>query len=211
MSSSMLVTCLVVGLPVALALVVTCSPSGSTPPRTCWTRGCRRPTPRGSWPAGSAVRPARRTATCSAPAGPGMLRCPPRPRCSPSNCRCRSSRGSVRCRRVGADAVGGGRAGVGGILGAGASRASAPVSERVVETEFVFDRLQAAELSAAYRILVPERPSRSVRAGQEASRADEQRSDLCPGLLGPAEGAGDDPIPDRGVACARRTAGSGRA
>ena len=48
----------------------------------------------------------------------------------------------------------------------------APVSERVVETEFVFDRLQAAELSAAYRILVPERPSRSVRAGQEASRAE---------------------------------------
>ena len=59
MSSSMLVTCLVVGLPVAL--VVTCSPSGSTPPRTCWTPGCRRPTPRGSWPAGSAVRPGRRT------------------------------------------------------------------------------------------------------------------------------------------------------
>jgi DNA invertase Pin-like site-specific DNA recombinase len=83
------------------------------------------------------------------------------------------------------------------------------VSEREVETEFVFDRLQAAELSAAYRILVPERPSRSVRAGQEASRADEQRSDLCPGLLGPAEGAGDDPIPDRGASYARRTAGSG--
>ena len=40
------------------------------------------------------------------------------------------------------------------------------MSERVVETEFVFDRLQAAELSAAYRILVPERPSRSVRAAQ---------------------------------------------
>jgi hypothetical protein len=52
------------------------------------------------------------------------------------------------------------------------------VSGRVVETEFVFDRLQAAELSAAYRILVPERPSRSVRAGQEASCADEQCSDL---------------------------------
>ena len=96
MSSSMLVTCLLVGLPVALALVVTCSPSGSTPPRTCWTRGCRQPTPRESWPAGSAVRPGRRTATCSAPAGPDMLRCPPRPRCSPSSCRCRSSRGSVR-------------------------------------------------------------------------------------------------------------------
>jgi Reverse transcriptase (RNA-dependent DNA polymerase) len=96
MSSSMLVTCLLVGLPVTVALVVTCSPSGSTPPRTCWTRVCRQPTPRESWPAGSAVRPGRRTATCSAPAGPDMLRCPPRPRCSPSSCRCRSSRGSVR-------------------------------------------------------------------------------------------------------------------
>src|SRR6478672_2902041 len=90
------------------------------------------------------------------------------------------------------------------------THAAASGSERVVETEFVFDRLQAVELSAAYRILVPEPPSRSVRAGQEASRADEQRSDLCPGLLGPAEGAGDDPIPDRSVACARRTAASGR-
>ena len=57
--------------------------------------------------------------------------------------------GPDACRRVGADAVRRGRAGVGGVLGAGASRASPPVSERVVETEFVFDRLQAAELSAA--------------------------------------------------------------
>ena len=45
------------------------------------------------------------------------------------------------------------------------------MSGRVLETEFVFDRLQAAELSAAYRILVPEGPSRSVRVGQEVSRA----------------------------------------
>src|SRR5215211_3158638 len=78
-----------------------------------------------------------------------------------------------------------------------------PVPVRVVETEFVFDRLQAAELSAAYRILVPERPSRSVRAGQEASCADEQRSDLRPGLFGPPEGAGDDRISDGGAAHAR--------
>ena len=91
-----------------------------------------------------------------------------------------------------------------------ARRESAPVSARVVETEFVFDRLQAAELSAAYRILVPERPSRSVRAGQEVSAADEQRSDLCPGLLRPA-GAGDDQVPDRGTAQPRRAARSRRA
>ena len=42
---------------------------------------------------------------------------------------------------------------------------------RVVETEFVFDRLQAAELSAAYRILVPERPL--------AQRARWSGSELC--------------------------------
>ena len=57
----------------------------------------------------------------------------------------------------------------------------------MVETEFVFDRLQAAELSAAYHIMVPERPSRSVRAGEEASCADEQCRDLRPGLLGTAK------------------------
>jgi hypothetical protein len=80
--------------------------------------------------------------------------------------------GPYACRRVGADTVGRGRAGVGGILGADASRASAPVSERVVETEFVFDRLQAAELSAAHRILVPERPlaQRARRSGSEPCR-----------------------------------------
>jgi hypothetical protein len=75
------------------------------------------------------------------------------------------------------------------FLARGSQRAPATVSARVVDTEFVFDRLQAAELSAAYRILVPERPSRSVRAGPEVRSADEQRSDLCPGVLGPAEGA----------------------
>ena len=45
------------------------------------------------------------------------------------------------------------------------------MTERVVDTEFVVDRLQAAELRAAYRILVPERPSRSVRSsGSELCR-----------------------------------------
>ena len=70
-------------------------------------------------------------------------------------------------RRVGAHDLRGGHPGVGGVPGAGARQRSAPVNERVVETEFVFDRLQAAELSAAYHILVPERPVRTVRAGQE--------------------------------------------
>ncbi len=85
------------------------------------------------------------------------------------------------------------------------------MSGRVVETEFVFDRLQAADLSAAYRILVPERPARAVRSGQEVSCADEQRSDLRPGVLGPAEGTTNDRVADRVAAQPRRAAGSGGA
>ena len=37
------------------------------------------------------------------------------------------------------------------------------MNEPVVEAVFVFDRLGAAELSAAYKILVPEGPARSMR------------------------------------------------
>ena len=50
-----------------------------------------------------------------------------------------------------------------------APRASARVSERAVETEFVFDRHGAAELSVAYRILVPERRPRIGAAAEEVS------------------------------------------
>ncbi len=41
------------------------------------------------------------------------------------------------------------------------------MSELAVEAVFVFDRLGAAELSAAYKIMVPGGPSRSTRGGQE--------------------------------------------
>ena len=43
----------------------------------------------------------------------------------------------------------------------GSPRASAQVSDRAVETVFVFDRLAGTDLSVAYAILVPERRARS--------------------------------------------------
>jgi hypothetical protein len=49
------------------------------------------------------------------------------------------------------------------------------VSTRTVEAQFVFDRHGAAELSVAYRILVPERRARIGAAAEEVSPADEQR------------------------------------
>ena len=62
------------------------------------------------------------------------------------------------------------------------------MGERVVESDFVFDRLQAAQLPPAQRILVLERPSGGVRAGREKRFVDEQHSDLrSAGVLGPAE------------------------
>ena len=102
MSSSTLVTCLAV-----VGLVPMCSLRVSTRRRTCWPRRYQPRTPRGSLLPGSAARLGKRIATCSAPAGRATCRCRTRPRCSPSSCRCRSSRGSGpmqqprvgRCRR----------------------------------------------------------------------------------------------------------------
>ena len=153
------------GASAASMLVVMFRSNGSTLPRTCWHGGAGPRRRHGSWPAGSVARCGKRIDTCSALAGPGDVPVPdpaavftvklPVPLIGA---------GPGARRRVGPHVVGGGRAGVGGVLGAGASRAPAPVSGRVVETEFVFDRLQAAELSAAYRILVPERPARAACA-----------------------------------------------
>jgi hypothetical protein len=82
------------------------------------------------------------------------------------------------------------------------------MSELAVEAMFVFDRLGAAGLSAAYKILVPEGPARAVRGGQEGRCRDDQRGDLRAGLQRPAEGAGDDRLPDPGAARPRRAAGA---
>jgi hypothetical protein len=123
----------------------------------------------------------------------------------------RQAAGSAGCagagarRRDGTDHLLGGRSGVGGVSVARPSRASAQVSDRSVASEFVFDRHGPAELSVAYRILVPER-RRRVGAGEEGRPPDEQRSDLRPGVLGPAEGAADDRLADRGAANPRRAA-----
>src|SRR5664279_3984220 len=89
MSSSMFVTCLVVGLPAVL--VVMSSPSGSTPLLICSLTQCQRLRLRGCWPVGSAARRARRTAMCSAPVCLVTSRFRRRLRCSPSSWRARSS------------------------------------------------------------------------------------------------------------------------
>ena len=79
-------------------------------------------------------------------------------------------------------------------------------TRRAVECEFVFDRLAAAELSDAYRILVSERRARTEQSRAGWSVRDDQCGDLRPGVFGPAEGGADDRQPDRGAARARRAA-----
>ena len=65
------------------------------------------------------------------------------------------------------------------------------MSGRVVETVFVFDRHAATDLSVVYAILVPQRRAR-IGAGQKGRPTDDQRGDLCPGVLGPAKERRDD-------------------
>ncbi|MFC5105440.1 hypothetical protein [Kibdelosporangium philippinense] len=81
------------------------------------------------------------------------------------------------------------------------------MNARVVETEFVFDRHAATDVSVAYAILVPPRRARMERTGQKGPQHD-QRGDLRPGLLGPAEERRDDRVADRGAARTRRRAGA---
>jgi site-specific DNA recombinase len=57
------------------------------------------------------------------------------------------------------------------------------VKEWVVETQFVFDRHAASDVSVAYTILVPQRRTRLERAGQEGRVRDDQRGDLCAGVF----------------------------
>jgi hypothetical protein len=77
------------------------------------------------------------------------------------------------------------------------------VNERAVETEFVFDRHVATDVSVAYTILVPQRRARIEPAAQEGRTRHDQRGDLCAGVLSAAEERRDDRIPDRGAARAR--------
>jgi hypothetical protein len=82
------------------------------------------------------------------------------------------------------------------------------VSGRTVASGFVFDRHAAAELSVAYRILVPERRLRLGAVVEEVSPQGEQCDDLCPGVIGSTKGTGDDRLPAGGTARPRRTAGA---
>ena len=66
------------------------------------------------------------------------------------------------------------------------------MNELVVETEFVFDRHAATDVSVAYAILVPQRRARIEATGQEGRTRHDQRGDLCPGVFGPAEEGRDD-------------------
>src|SRR6266487_2286675 len=58
---------------------------------------------------------------------------------------------------------------------------------RAVELEGVFDRYAAADLSAAYAILVPQRRVRVPTKRGEGGPPDGQRGDRRPGVVGPAE------------------------
>ena len=73
---------------------------------------------------------------------------------------------------------------------------SAQVREPRVETEFVFGRHAAAELSVAYAILVPQRRASIARAGQEGRPPHDERGDLREGLQCPAEEGRDDRVAD---------------
>ena len=142
---------------------------------------------------------------------------------APSPVRCRGARsgrgvhrqaagaarrsGAYACRRVGADHLLGGRPGVGGFLAR--THRGVPAGERAGGRDRVRLRSPGGRGTVGR---LPHPGSRTAgahrRARRGASPDDEQRGDLCPGVLGPAEGAGDDPIPDGGAARPRRAAGS---
>ena len=82
------------------------------------------------------------------------------------------------------------------------------MNDRVVETEFVFDRHAARDLSVAYAILVPQRRVRIERASEEGRTRNDQRGNLRPGVVGPAEEGRDDRLADGGAMRVRRAAGA---
>src|SRR5688572_16365379 len=76
-----------------------------------------------------------------------------------------------------------------------------------VTVEFVFDRLGAVELAAAYQVLVPLR-GRTTRPDRPGDGHD-PCSTVRPGVLDPAETARDDRQPDRLSTRTRAQAGVG--
>jgi len=67
-------------------------------------------------------------------------------------------------------------ASAGGVSGQGPQKPSPQVNDRPVETESVFGRHAATELSVAYAILAPQRRARIARPGQEGRPQHEQRA-----------------------------------
>ena len=161
--------------------------SVSMPLLTCWRRASRRRRPRGCWRAGSGFRRGRHAGMPTRRGRRGGRRCPGRAWCSPSSCPRRWPRGCGRSARERDHDLRRGRARADRVPGAGAQEQFPQVNDRAVETEFVFGRHAATELSVAYAILAPQRQARIVRSGQEGRPQHDERGDLCPGLQCPAE------------------------
>ena len=54
------------------------------------------------------------------------------------------------------------------------------MNDRVVSTEYVFDRHAATDLSVAYTILVPQRRARVQQDAKEGGPRNDKRGNLCP-------------------------------
>ena len=80
---------------------------------------------------------------------------------------------------------------------------AAQVRELAVETEHVFSRHAAAEMSVAYAILVPQRRARTAAPAAEGGNRDGS-GDLRPGVQRPAGEGPDDRLPAVRPARARR-------
>ena len=97
MSGSTAMSCLM-SVVLVVVSVAGSTRGGSTPLRSCWLRGCRRPRRRGCWPGGSAARCARHAGMPSVRPRAGRRWCRRRRWCSPSSCRQRWWRGCGRGR-----------------------------------------------------------------------------------------------------------------
>ena len=157
----------------------------STRPLACWKPGSRRPRRPACWPGGWAAgtpgAPLRQPGRGVGP-GPGPRRGHGvhRPASGPAG-----GRGPGARPRVWPHGLLGRRAGAGGVPRPRSRDPSAQVRELRVETEHVFSRHGAAEMSVAYGILVPQRRARTA-AGAPGGGSGDGDGDLRAGLQRPA-------------------------
>ncbi len=175
----------------------------STRPSACWRPGYRRLRPPACWPGGWAARSGRPAATSARPRrrpgpGPGRGRCVHRPASRPAGRRGPGARPGVR-----PHGLFGRRAGSGGVPRPYSRERSAQVRELAVETQMLFSRHAAAEMSVAYGILVPQRRARTA-APAAGGGDDDGSGDLREGLQRPAGEGRDDRLPARRPARPRR-------